>query len=184
MPRIFDNIELKFLPSLEELLGTAHSADFCVGYFNLRGWDRLGRAVEERFTGEGSSKCRLLIGMQTIGDQEIRQAYSLIKEDGIDNAKAIQLRKKMAEQFRQQLTIGAPTEKDELNLQRLARQLRTGKLQVKLFLRNTLHAKLYLVHRSDIAAPSVVYERRIHPSSNALASRWQINLKFHRRQLY
>lgn len=155
MPRIFDNIELPFLPALEEMLGTATSADFCVGFFNLRGWNRLGQVVEERFTGEGNSKCRLLVGMQTLGDDEIRQAYSLVKEDGIDNQRASQLKKKMAEEFRKQLTIGAPTETDERNLQRLARQLRSGKLVVKLFLRNTLHAKLYLVHR-DIAGSNVV----------------------------
>ena len=176
MPRIFDNIELQFLPSLEEMLGTSKSADFCVGYFNLRGWNRLGQVVEERFSGEGDSKCRLLIGMQTLGDEEIRQVYSLIKEDGLDAAKAIQLKKRMAEEFRKQLTIGAPSELDEYNLQRLARQLRSGKVVVKLFLKNSLHAKLYLVHRSDIAAPIVGYVGSSNLTFAGLMKQFELNV--------
>lgn len=176
MPRIFDNIELQFLPSLEEMLGTAKSADFCVGYFNLRGWNRLGQVVEQQFSGEGDSKCRLLIGMQTLGDEEIRHVYSLLKEDGLDAARAIHLKKRMAEEFRKQLTVGAPSDTDENNLKRLARQLRAGKVVVKLFLKNSLHAKLYLVHRSDIAAPIVGYVGSSNLTFAGLMKQFELNV--------
>ncbi|MDX2064463.1 MAG: phospholipase D-like domain-containing protein, partial [Fimbriimonadaceae bacterium] len=176
MPRIFDNIELEFLPALEQMLGTARSADFCVGYFNLRGWDRLGQVVEERFTGQADSRCRLLIGMQSVGREQIQESYSLHPTGDIDNKRAIELRRAMAKELKEQLTIGAPTDQDEQNLQRLARQLRAGKLVVKLFCRNSLHAKLYLVHRDDQGAPIVGYVGSSNLTFAGLMKQYELNV--------
>ena len=53
MSKIFDNIETKFEEGLHAILTNVgvERADFCVGYFNLRGWQqqekcRLWRNLE------------------------------------------------------------------------------------------------------------------------------------------
>jgi hypothetical protein len=143
MPRIFDNIEQSLLPVLKETLKSSSCADFCVGYFNLRGWKLLNELIDA--WQESKNCCRLLVGRQSAPKDELRRAFSLTDKDSIvDNATVIRLKKRIAEEFREQLTYGTPTNADEAALRRLQKQLKDRKVTVKLFLRHHLHAKLYL----------------------------------------
>ncbi len=103
MPRIFDNIELPLLQALQQTLELSDRADFCVGYFNLRGWKQLDQYVERWAGGDGRC-CRLLVGMQRLPAEELRAGLSLAKGDGgIDNQTALRLKTKLAQEFREQL---------------------------------------------------------------------------------
>ncbi|WIG60149.1 MAG: helicase-related protein [Ktedonobacterales bacterium] len=152
MPRIFDNIELDLLSTLRGTLETAQRADFCVGYFNLRGWRTIDPIVERWAGGEGAC-CRVLVGMQQLPQDELRAALSLSGGAAVDQAQVLQLKKRAAADFREQLTHGIPTDADEAALRRLSAQLRARKVIVKLHLRHALHAKLYLLFRDDLNNP-------------------------------
>ena len=157
MPRIFDNIEQQLLPALQETLTVADHSDFCVGYFNLRGWKRLDSYIERYAGGEGKC-CRLIVGMQRLPQDDLRTVMSLISRDAaIDNQTALRLKTKLAQEFREQLELGVPTDDDEAGLRRLAAQIRAKKVTVKLFLRHPLHAKLYLLFRPDPVNPAIAF---------------------------
>lgn len=83
-------------------------ADFCVGYFNLRGWRTIDQLVELWPGGDGAC-CRLLVGMQPLPQDELRAMLSLTSDDVPDQATVLQLKRRKAEEFREQLAFGAPT---------------------------------------------------------------------------
>ena len=175
MPRIFDNIGLPLLPAIQETLEISKRADFCVGYFNLRGWRQLAPLIEN-WNGN-DEVCRVLVGMQRPPYEEISEIYSLLDGRGeIDNQRAHKFREEMAEQFRQQLTIGAPTNSDEQTLRHLASQLRSGKVKVKLFLRHTLHAKLYMLFRDDPNNPMTGFLGSSNLTISGLSKQGELNV--------
>jgi hypothetical protein len=157
MPRIFDNIDLFLSTCLKDTIKISRKADFCVGYFNLRGWKFLEKYIDD-WSGTEDNQCRLLIGMQNLPHNELRKSLSLLNGDEkISNQIALRLKKKIAEQFKEQLTLGVPTNQDEITLRKLSKQLKENKLVVKLFLQHPLHAKLYLLYREDKINPIVGY---------------------------
>lgn len=156
MARIYDNIESKFEKGLQDIITNigVKRVDFCVGYFNLRGWELVVNQIDQipgDFVYENNIQqfrhCRLLIGMHQPDEELVRRLYS---KPQIPDANYVQQCKlEIARDFRKQLLLGNPTKKDEWTLRRLSAQLKDDKVCVKLYVAEPLHAKLYLAHRPE-----------------------------------
>ena len=183
MPKIYDNIKNHLTKGLNETLELSHRTDFCVGYFNLRGWKEVaanidtlaGASVSENDT-DIHRICRLLVGMQKMPVDLIREFYAKGDDDILDNAEAIKLKKRLAQEFKEQLTIGIPSEADEKALQKLSQQMKDNKVVVKLHLRYTLHAKLYLAFRKDKVTPVIGYLGSSNLTLAGLAKQGELNI--------
>ena len=161
MARIYDNIEVKFKEGLQGIMasGGVERVDFCVGYFNLRGWNMIVNQVDELPGGyvyENDEQkyrvCRLLVGMHRPPEELIRSIYGQTN-NYVDADYANKCKLQIAVEFKKQLLIGLPTKQDEWTLRRLSTQLKDGKVVVKLYLKEPLHAKLYLAYRpSDFSS--------------------------------
>lgn len=157
MPTIFDNVERNLRDELRQVMADAVAGDFCVGYFNPRGWGQLADLVDG-LPGNDESCCRVVVGMHRPPEEEMRAAYGAIREDKPLDVPAIRrLEREASEGFKRQIEFGVPTDDAEDALRRLARQLRAGQVRVKLFLPYPSHAKLYMVHRPHLKAPLVGY---------------------------
>jgi hypothetical protein len=177
MPRIFDNIDLHLLPILKQSIQASYKADFCVGYFNLRGWKEIDQLVNDWQGCEGHC-VRLLVGMQKLPQEELHVFYrdAQSEEEPIDNQTKLRLKKKLAEEFRDQLTIGVPTNEDETSLRKLAVQLKAKRVIVKLFLKHTLHAKLYLFYRNDPINPIIGFLGSSNLTMSGLVKQGELNV--------
>ncbi len=176
MPRIFDNIEWKLQKVLGETLVVSYRADYCVGYFNLRGWREIDQHIE-RWSGGDGNCCRLLVGMQQPPQETLREILAGPQaQQPIDQGTAITLKKKLARDFREQLTFGVPTNADEAGLRRLVSQLESKRLVVKLFLRYPLHAKLYLHFREDRLNPTIGYLGSSNLTLSGLVNQGELNI--------
>ena len=157
MARIYDNIDIKFTDGLRGIIENTgvKRVDFCVGYFNLRGWNLILEQVDKlpgNYVYEDDKRkmryCRLLIGMHRPDEDLIRSLYS--HQEALPDSEYVQrCKRQIAEDFRKQLLLGLPSAADERTLRRLSVQLKEGKVCVKLYLKEPLHAKLYLAHRPD-----------------------------------
>lgn len=183
MPKIYDNIKNHLTKGLNETLELSQRTDFCVGYFNLRGWKEVAERIDTlpgATVTEGEDQlhryCRLLVGMQKMPIDILRDHFRNDDDHIIDQAEAVKLKKKLAQEFKDQLTIGTPTEADEKALRRLSKQMKENKVVVKLHLRYTLHAKLYLAFSDDKRVPVVGFLGSSNLTLAGLARQGELNI--------
>lgn len=116
MARIFDNIEITFENGLKKVISSqgVKRVDFCVGYFNLRGWNLVVNEIDQLpgdYVDEDGRNvyrtCRLLIGMHRPPEEYIRILYS--NDNELPDSEMVQRCKlQIALDFKRQLLLGLP----------------------------------------------------------------------------
>lgn len=183
MPKIYDNIENPLTQGLNETLEVSQRTDFCVGYFNLRGWKEIADKIDSlsgSTVTEGEDDfhriCRLLVGMQKLPVDILRDYFKTDDDHILDQNEAVKLKKRLAQEFKDQLTIGIPSETDEKALRKLSQQLKDKKVVVKLHLRHSLHAKLYLAYSDDKRVPIVGFLGSSNLTLAGLVKQGELNI--------
>ena len=183
MPKIYDNIENQLSSGLAETLNLSKRGDFCVGYFNLRGWHEIADKIDALAGMTVTEKndpihryCRLLVGMQKLPSEILRESFLHDETYIIDQAEMVKLKKKLASEFKEQLTVGTPTERDEVYLRKLSTQLKAKKVVVKLHLKHQLHAKLYLAISDDVRVPVVGFLGSSNLTLAGLSRQGELNI--------
>ncbi len=177
MPLILDNIEATLEAELLRTLASSRRLDAAVGYFDLRGWRLIADAVDAMPdpAATHSPKARILIGIAEAPRDEMRRAASGREPARTDNQTAARLTDAAVAEWRAQLEVGVPTADDEAALRRLRQQIASGAVQLRLHTAHRLHAKLYLCHRSDTAAPRVGYVGSSNLTAAGLRSQGELN---------
>lgn len=180
MPEIYDNKKQPLGQALRKTLHEAVTFDACVGYLNLRGWGQLADAVDD-LEGKGARPpARVLVGMASKPDQVVREAYKVRRADDDERVTlkdTIRLREGVLEDFRAQLTVGAPSDAQEATLRQFRTQLENGVVRVKFYARYPPHAKLYL---AELKSGQLVADMGFLGSSNltfsGLAGQGELNV--------
>ena len=108
MPQIFDNIaeDSQLVTALQQTVRVAQRADFCVGYFNLRGWRAIADDIDAWAGGDGAC-CRVLVGMQGRPEEELRSHLAQFGDPPLmDNATAIRQRKQLTSSISVSISCG------------------------------------------------------------------------------
>lgn len=179
MPTIYDGIDTPLYQGLSDALEGATKLDVCSGYFHLRGWGMLSSHVDA-LPGDEHGVCRVLIGMQRAPEDQMKLEQGVSSGDGEEDfggaPAAARLSREIVSSFASQISFGLPSHTALASLQQLARQLREGKVRVRLYLRQPLHAKLYLVRRPTTIAPLVGFVGSSNLTRPGLFGQGELNM--------
>jgi superfamily II DNA or RNA helicase len=156
VPNIYDNITdaTRLGPALRDSLTDFDTVDVATGYIDLRGWSHMADILDDKPAVDGArATARVLVGMVAPSDSQ--QLLDLLQDqvqppeygaDIHDRERAIARRDQLVAHLRNQLMRGLATTEGQATLQTLKRQLRDGRVAMKVFTEKPLHGKTYIFH--------------------------------------
>ncbi|MEA2554242.1 MAG: hypothetical protein QOJ65_2418, partial [Fimbriimonadaceae bacterium] len=182
--KIFDNESdaTSLQAALHQVLDQCRGVDICVGYLHLRGWNIISGLVD-RLEGKDTDQARVLVGMHADPITEMEAAASIRPARPTpDPPTRKKLRQEILDHFHHQLTFGLPSNTYEATLRHMAAQLRLGKVALRLYTRQRLHAKLYLIRRNDVVYPRYGIVGSSNLTAPGLWKQGELNVAVHDQQ--
>ena len=142
--------------------------DVLVGYFRASGFYLLQDALDN------VNKTRILIGINT--DKKVVEMYkeSQLQISEISN-NAYNIKKKYIEKLKNEFENSDDEEEVDNGVKKFVEMLKNGKLEVRVYSKQPIHAKLYIMRNYEECAD---YGKVITGSSNFSANGLQNNLEF------
>ena len=142
--------------------------DVLVGYFRASGFYLLQDALDN------VNKTRILIGINT--DKEIVEMYkeSQMQIEELSN-NAFNTKKRYIEKLKKEFENSEDNEEVDTGVKKFVEMLKNGKLEVRVYSKQPIHAKLYIMRNYEECAD---YGKVITGSSNFSANGLQNNLEF------
>ena len=155
---------------LEKILPLTHDFDCLVGYFFISGFFRLYPALEQ------VKKVRILIGLKN--EQVIHGLIQIAKDLPDENPPSTaEVKNTFGGMLRRELVEAQDSLAIEIGIQKFIEWIRSGKLEVKLYREQNIHAKIYIM-TPEQATPDVHHGYVITGSSNLSHSGLEGNLEF------
>ena len=155
---------------LEKILPMTHDFDCLVGYFFISGFFRLYPALEP------VKKIRILIGL--MNEQVIHGLIQIAKDTPEENPPSTaEVKNTFGGMLRRELVEAQDSLAIETGIQKFIEWIRSGKLEVKLYREQNIHAKIYIM-TPEQATPDVHHGYVITGSSNLSHSGLEGNLEF------
>ncbi|WP_240452515.1 helicase-related protein [Corynebacterium xerosis] len=185
--RIFDNQspDKRLSEALRQTFSAYQRIDVATGYFALRGWAELDPLIRESYeTGDCDGPiARILVGMIMPAQHEamIDALQAQVSQSENDTTslgeKAGLVRDQLVVHLRNQLATGVPTKTDRQTLQSLRELLELKAVEVRVYTRQPLHGKTYLLHHENAIIPSAGFVGSSNLTGAGLNGNLELNLK-------
>lgn len=186
MPRIYDNLsgDTQLGTGLNEFLISFKSIDVATGYFDLRGWSQLDDLVTSKIPSRADgdrATARILVGMVRPGEHEelMRQITQPLHQDDVGEGarvRAQRIRQELTAHLASQLSRGIPTAQARRTLHSLRSLIKDGHVELRVYTRQPLHGKTYILHRDDPSTPRHAFVGSSNFTKAGLTSNLELNV--------
>lgn len=184
---IFDNRENKLVDALKKKLTKSDRADFVVGWFFLTGLRELQGEIDKL------GKLRILAGSRTnkataeimLLSEQYEEAVKKQLEDlqYPNEAKIKEILNYESEAVVKHISTIKPTEENIEFIKWFWGKLREDKIEIRLYPKETLHAKLYLLHANG-KKPGMAFVGSSNLSISGISSNTELNVALPEKENY